>query len=91
MTEKSDSSDLEILEGELANRLRMYRPRTDYVDLLKKRLVKPSGVEVESNKWKPAVLFLSLGIVGFIFATVALLRYIWSFFLTDDSAEENGS
>jgi|GEM_PF-6562583 len=91
MTEKSESSDLELLEGELANRLRIYRPRTDYVNLLKKRLVKPSGVEVERNTWKPAVLFLSLGIVGFIFATVALLRYIWSFFLTDGSVEKNES
>jgi hypothetical protein len=90
MAKNKESAQLETLEGELAIRLRSYHPRTEYVRHLKNRLVKPAGVEVERSNWKPAVLLISLGIVGFIFATIGLLRYIWSFFSEDESADDAG-
>ena len=71
------------IERELSARLHPYQPRKDYINQLRSQLVTKSTVEMDRTNWKPHILYLSMGVIGFLIGSITLLRYIWSFFRDD--------
>ena len=80
---KQKTERYQSIESELSTRLHPYQPRMDYITHLHEQLVANPAVEMDHTSWKPHILYLSMGVIGFLVGSISLFRYIWSFFRDD--------